>query len=101
STVVNAPATGRTVAIRSLREIEYVFVAGAIGVKAGRINADGHWIPSDAPDAQYASVYGSPRSADAVLFLTSRQQREILVGTPNESDWLQLVLPSQNTEVAT
>ncbi|HEY8711523.1 MAG TPA: hypothetical protein VIM68_01555, partial [Thermoanaerobaculia bacterium] len=50
---------------------------------------------------QYASVYGSTGSTDHVLFLTSRQQREILVGTPDQSDWLQLVLPSLNTEVTT
>ncbi len=46
-------------------------------------------------------MYGSIRNTGHVLFLTSRQQREILVGTPEESDWLQLVLPSQNTEVTT
>ncbi|HEY3056289.1 MAG TPA: hypothetical protein VGK31_10205 [Thermoanaerobaculia bacterium] len=101
-TVANAPTTGRTVAIRTVGGVQYVFVAGAQGVKAGRITNEGSdWIASAAPDAQYASVYGSTRSSDHVLFLTSRQQREILVGTPEESDWLQLVLPSQNTEVTT
>ena len=99
--VRNAPATGRTIAIRSVAGVEYVFVAGAQGVKAGWINQDVQWVPSQAPNAQYASVYGSTRSTDHVLFLTSRQQREILVGTPDQSDWLQIVLPSVNTEVTT
>jgi photosystem II stability/assembly factor-like uncharacterized protein len=101
ATVVNAPSTGKTIAIRTVAGVEYVFVAGAQGVKAGWINTDGQWVPSEAPNAQYASVYGSTRSTDHVLFLTSRQQREILVGTPDQSDWLQLVLPSLNTEVTT
>ena len=98
STIANAPATGRTIAIRNVAGVEYVFVAGAQGVKAGWINQDQQWVASDAPSALYASVYGSSRS---MLFLTSRQQREILVGTPEQSDWLQLVLPSVNTEVTT
>jgi photosystem II stability/assembly factor-like uncharacterized protein len=101
ATVVNAPSTGKTIAIRTVEGVEYVFVAGAQGVKAGWINADVTWVPSEAPNAQYASVYGSTRSSDHVLFLTSRQQREILVGTPDQSDWLQIVLPSLNTEVTT
>jgi photosystem II stability/assembly factor-like uncharacterized protein len=101
ATIVNAPSTGKTIAIRTVAGIEYVFVAGAQGVKAGWVNSDGQWVPSEAPNAQYASVYGSTRSTDHVLFLTSRQQREILVGTPDQSDWLQLVLPSLNTEVTT
>ena len=101
ATIVNAPSTGKTIAIRTVAGIEYVFVAGAQGVKAGWVNADGQWVSSQAPNAQYASVYGSTRSSDHVLFLTSREQREILVGTPDESEWLQLVLPSLNTEVTT
>lgn len=101
STITNAPPTGRTIAIRSVAGVQYVFVAGSQGVKAGWINAGGQWIASDAPDAQYASVFGSTRSSDHVLFLTSRQRREILVGTPEQAGWLQLVLPSQNTEVTT
>ena len=101
ATVGNAPSTGRTIAIRTVAGVEFVFVAGSQGIKAGRIDADVQWVPSEAPNAQYASVYGSTGSTDHVLFLTSRQQREILVGTPDQSDWLQLVLPSLNTEVTT
>jgi hypothetical protein len=100
-TVPNAPSKGRTIAVRTVERIEYVFVAGATGVKAGRIDWDGSWIESEAPDAQYAAVYGSTGSANHLLFLTSRQQREILVGTAHQSDWLELVLPTQNTEVTT
>lgn len=101
STVANAPTTGSTIAIRAAGGRQYVFVAGSQGVKAGWINEDMQWIPSNAPDAQYAAVYCSTRNADFTLFLTSRQQREILVGTPQEAGWLQLMLPSENTEVTT
>ncbi len=100
-TVPDAPAKGRTIALRTLDGVQYVFVAGAQGVKAGRIDSDGLWVPSEAPNAQYAAVYGTTRSADHLLFLTSRQQREILVGTAHQSDWLELVLPTENTEVTT
>lgn len=99
--VAGAPARGRTIAIRRANGVQHVFVAGADGVKAGRISAEGDWLPSDAPDAQYASVFGATRSADPVLFLTSRQQREILVGVPTDPEWLELTLPKYNTEITT
>ncbi|HSP36106.1 MAG TPA: hypothetical protein VLU46_17475, partial [Thermoanaerobaculia bacterium] len=96
TTVANTPATGRTIGVRTINGVQHVFVAGAQGVKAGRISMDGQWIPSEAPDAQYAAVYAG---SDDLLFLTSRQQREILIGTPADADWLQITLPAQNTEV--
>src|SRR5512142_552033 len=40
ATVVNAPVTGRTIGVRTVNRVQYVFVAGAQGVKAGRIDAD-------------------------------------------------------------
>lgn len=99
--IKNAPAKGRTIAVRLAGGVQQVLVAGAEGVYAGRINADGQWLPSAAPDARYASVFGSTRADAPVLFLTSRQQREILVGAPAELDWLELTLPKANTEITT
>ncbi|HEX6159508.1 MAG TPA: hypothetical protein VF111_05030, partial [Thermoanaerobaculia bacterium] len=95
NTISGAPSKGRTLALRGSGEGDVVFVAGAHGVKAGRIDAERQWQPVDAPDTQYAVVHGGSRS----LFLTSRQQREILVGDPTGSDWHELSLPSRNTEV--
>ncbi|MBK5260606.1 MAG: hypothetical protein JJE51_13525 [Thermoanaerobaculia bacterium] len=95
--VINPPDKGRTIAVRNIAGVQHVFVAGAQGVKAGRIAAGGEWIPSEAPDAQLAAVYGS----QDLLFLTSRQQREILVGAPQQDEWRELVLPTQHTEVTT
>jgi len=69
------------------------------GVKAGIIDATRTWKASDAPDAQYAVVHGGSRTSGQMLFLTSRQQREILVGEPADSRWTELTLPSHNTEV--
>lgn len=91
-TVAGAPMKGRTVALRN----NHVFIAGSHGVSAGTLDADLRWQPIDAPDAQYAAVYGAARG---VLFLASRQQREILVGEATDTDWLELTLPSRNTEV--
>ena len=99
SPVAGAPEKGRTLASRTIDGKQYLFVAGLQGVKAGRIGADLKWQPSTAPDAQYASVFGSGPASEQSLFLTSRQQREILVGVPDEADWLELSLPSQHTEV--
>jgi photosystem II stability/assembly factor-like uncharacterized protein len=93
--VESAPTKGRTLALRTIAGVQHVFVAGAEGVKAGRIDPDARWIPSEAPDALYASVHGANRG----LFLTSRQQREILVGTSEDANWLELTLPTQNTDV--
>ncbi|MBV9497224.1 MAG: hypothetical protein JOZ54_23515 [Acidobacteria bacterium] len=97
NTIADAPTRGRTLAIRKLNGSQFVFVAGFHGVKSGRVDIDRIWHSAEAPDAQYASVFGSANE----LFLTSRQQREVLVGDPAESDWMALSLPSRNTEVTT
>ena len=100
SNIANAPARGRTLAIRSSGGAELVFIAGTQGVKAGVINAERTWEPADAPDAQFATVHGGSRASGQMLFLTSRQQREILVGEPLDGQWAQLTLPASNTDVA-
>jgi photosystem II stability/assembly factor-like uncharacterized protein len=94
-----APDKGRTLAIRSVSGGQILFVAGAQGVRAGRVDDAHKWHNADAPDAQYAAVYGSARSNDPLLFLTSRNQREILVGEPQMADWLALSLPTRNAEI--
>jgi photosystem II stability/assembly factor-like uncharacterized protein len=99
--VADAPARGRTLAIRDDGRTDVIFVAGAQGVRAGRIDAERRWIPVEAPDAQYASVFGVARSSDHLMYLTSRAQREILVGDPHEPEWLTLSLPGRATEVTT
>jgi photosystem II stability/assembly factor-like uncharacterized protein len=95
SAIADAPSRGRTLALRSGEAGEVVYVAGAGGVKAGTIDAERKWHPADAPDAQYASVFVNAN----LLFLTSRQQREVLVGDPKQRGWLSLALPSRNTEL--
>ena len=77
-----------------------MFIAGAQGVKAGVINAARAWEAADAPDAQFATVHGGSRTSGQMLFLTSRQQREILVGEPVDGQWNQLTLPASSTDVA-
>ncbi|MFL6244586.1 MAG: VPS10 domain-containing protein [Thermoanaerobaculia bacterium] len=100
STIADAPTRGRSIAVRDAGGAELVFVAGAQGVKAGMINAARVWEAADAPDAQFATVHGGSRSGGQMLFLTSRQQREILVGEPIDGQWNQLTLPASNTDVA-
>lgn len=95
SSVQDAPARGRTIALRNINGEQFVFIAGSQGVKAGTIDELRQWQAIEAPDAQYASVYGNGQR----LFLTSRQQREILVGDPADREWSELTLPSRNTEV--
>lgn len=92
TTIADAPGKGRTIALRG----DHVFIAGSQGIRAGGVDAQMKWQSIEAPDAQYAAVFGSSRGT---LFLASRQQREILIGAGNESDWLELTLPSRNTEV--
>ena len=94
----DAPA-GRTIAIRSARGVETLFIAGAAGVKAGVIADSTRWKPLDAPDAQQAAVHGGSRTSGQMLFLSSRSRREILVGEPAESGWLELTLPVNNAEI--
>jgi photosystem II stability/assembly factor-like uncharacterized protein len=100
STVTDAPSRGRSIAIRNFAGNEVVFIAGAQGVKAGIINAARAWEHADAPDAQLATVHGGSRSSGQMLFLTSRQQREILVGEPIDGQWNQVTLPGSNTDIA-
>ena len=91
--IIDAPPRGRTIALRQLAGEQHVFIAGAQGVKAGKVDENFRWIPADAPDAQYAAVFGGSR-----LFLTSRE-REILVADPKENDWGSLAPPTRHTEV--
>jgi len=85
--------------VRGTGDQQLVFVAGAQGVKAGRVGADGKWTEAEAPDAQFASVFGGSRSSDNFVFLTSRQQHAMLVAEPKASDWRSLPLPSRTAEV--
>ena len=67
-------------------------------MKAGRIDANRKWLPTDAPDAQFAAVHGGIRDGAQMLYLTSRQQREILIGD-GEAGWSEVALPLRNTEI--
>jgi photosystem II stability/assembly factor-like uncharacterized protein len=91
--ILDAPPRGRTIALQQFSGEQHVFIAGAQGVKAGKVDENFRWIPADAPDAQYAAVFGGSR-----LFLTSRE-REILVADPKENDWGSLAPPTRHTEV--
>jgi photosystem II stability/assembly factor-like uncharacterized protein len=100
TTVAGAPAKGRTIAIRNIDGREHIFIAGAQGVHAGVINDAREWEAAEAPDAQFAAVHGGSRSSGQMLFLTSRAQREILVGEPTDGqNWMELTLPTRNAEV--
>jgi hypothetical protein len=97
--VEGATAKGRTLAVRGSGEEQLVFVAGSQGVKAGRINAEGKWTETEAPDAQFASVFGGSRSTDNFVFLTSREQHQMLVAEPKNAEWRSFPLPSWTAEV--
>jgi photosystem II stability/assembly factor-like uncharacterized protein len=97
--IADAPAKGRTIAVRNVRGSQFVFVAGVQGVHAGRVDIDGQWHEAEAPDAGYASVFAATRSSDDVVFLTSRQQRDILVSAARETEWNAFPLPSRTAEV--
>jgi photosystem II stability/assembly factor-like uncharacterized protein len=89
--VGGAPVRGRTLALRN----HTIFVAGAQGVKAGQLDEERRWHEVDAPDAQYASVYGEGDH----LYLASRQQHELLVGDPAQNDWMSVDMPSRSADV--
>ncbi|HEX3579172.1 MAG TPA: hypothetical protein VHY33_11475, partial [Thermoanaerobaculia bacterium] len=97
--VDGAPSKGRTLAVRGSGHEQLVFIAGSSGVKAGHVAADGKWTETEAPDAQFASVFGGSRSTDNFVFLTSRQQHQMLVAEPKNSDWRSFPLPSWTAEV--
>lgn len=99
SIVADAPTKGHSIAIRTIDGVDHVFIAGLQGVKAGTVGAARQWRPANAPDAQYASVHGGSRTNGQMLFVTSRQQREVLVGEPSESEWSELMLPLRGTEI--
>ncbi|MGZ7077978.1 MAG: WD40/YVTN/BNR-like repeat-containing protein [Thermoanaerobaculia bacterium] len=99
--ISDSPDRGHTLAVRKINGSQFVFVAGAQGVHAGRVDVDRVWYPAEAPDAQYASVFGAMRSSEQMLFLTSRSQRDILMADASGPDWKTIVLPSRNAEVTT
>ena len=93
--IADAPAKGRTIAVRNVDGSQYVFVAGMQGVKAGRVDIDRIWHEADAPDAQFAAVFGTAEG----VFLTSRHQHDILVSAARATSWNALPLPSRTAEV--
>ncbi|MDP9361703.1 MAG: hypothetical protein M3P29_09645 [Acidobacteriota bacterium] len=97
--IEGAPPKGRTLAVRGASDDQLIFVAGSQGVKAGRVGADRKWHEVEAPDAQFAAVFGGSRSSDNFVFLTSRQQHEMLVAEPKAQDWRSFPLPSRTAEV--
>jgi len=99
SAIDDAPAKGRTIAVRNMNGAQFVFVAGMQGVRAGRVDVDHKWHEAEAPDAQGASVFGATRSNDDVVFLTSRAQRDVLV-SGREADWNTFPLPTRTAEVS-
>jgi photosystem II stability/assembly factor-like uncharacterized protein len=102
ATISDAPAKGRTIAVRGSGPSQLLFVAGAGGVRAGKIAPDRRWIEAPAPESGYAAVFGVDGKRDQMLVLTSRRQREILLGSSvPSSDWQAFVLPTENTEIAT
>lgn len=94
-----APAKGRTLALRSDGGRQFVFVAGMAGVKAGTVDATRKWHDAEVPDAQYAAVFSGSRNTSDFVFLTSRQQHEVLVGEPAQAEWRSFPLPSRTAEV--
>ena len=94
SAIQDAPAKGRTLAIREVHDSQSVFIAGMQGVKAGRVDVFRHWYEADAPDAQHAAVFGG----DQRVFLSSRQQKEVLVSDA-AGDWLSVPVPSRTAEL--
>ena len=93
--IADSPAKGRTIAIRNVDGSQYIFIAGSSGVKAGRVDIDRIWHEAEAPDAHFAAVFGT----NDALFLTSRQQRDILVSSVRETSWNALPLPSRTAEI--
>ena len=100
SVIEDAPAKGRTIAVRNINGSQFVFVAGAQGVHAGRVDIDRKWHEAEAPDAQFASVFSASRSDDDVVFLTSREQRDVLVSAGSAGEWSAIPLPSRTAEVS-
>ena len=93
--IEGAPAKGRTLAVRGTGEPQRVFVAGVQGVRAGEVDASRQWREVEAPDAQFAAVYGD----GPFVFLTSRQQPKVLVTEPERGEWRAFPLPSRTAEV--
>jgi photosystem II stability/assembly factor-like uncharacterized protein len=98
-TITDAPTKGRTIAVRNVNGSQFIFVAGVQGVRAGRLDIDRQWHDAEAPDATYAAVFGATRNNDDVVFLTSRQQRQVLVSSAGETEWSAFPLPTRTAEI--
>jgi len=96
--IEGAPAKGRTLALRNDAGKQLIYIAGIAGVKGGLVDAEHKWHDAQAPDAQHAAVYAGSRSSSEFVFLTSRQQREVLVTDPN-GEWRSFPLPSRTAEL--
>ena len=65
-------------------------------MRAGRVDIDRKWHEADAPDAQFASVF----NASDQVFLTARDQRDVLVSSGAGPEWSAFPLPSRTAEVS-
>src|SRR5262249_36566969 len=63
---------------------------------AGRVDVDRKWHEAEVPDAQAAAVF----NATDLVFLTSRQQRDVLVSGEKQSQWNAFPLPTRTAEVS-
>jgi photosystem II stability/assembly factor-like uncharacterized protein len=99
--IAGSPTKGRTLAIRTEGDDEEILIAGVGGVKGGKVTEDGRWFESPAPDAAHAAVFTANLADRSLLFLTSRQQREILVSDSRTGEWRTFSLPGANSDIAT
>lgn len=99
--IAGSPTKGRTLGIRTEGEDQEILIAGVGGVKGGKVTGEGRWAESPAPDAAHAAVFTSNLADRSLLFLTSRQQREILISDSRSGEWRTFSLPGANSDIAT
>ncbi len=92
--IVDAPKRGRALAIRSGSDKDLLVVAGLQGMKAGHVDRDRKWHEAKAPAGSFASVFQAARSSSDSLFLTSRDDRQLLVSdATQQGSWRSVTLP--------
>lgn len=100
SAVENAPARGKTLAVRhDARDRDLVIIAGSRGVDAGIVDQNRRWSPVAAPHGEYGSVYAA--NAAGLLFLTFNERHEIhLNDGAAPSQWKTVGIPTTLRDVA-
>ncbi|HVT45824.1 MAG TPA: YCF48-related protein [Thermoanaerobaculia bacterium] len=98
--IEDAPARGRTLAVRTDPEGDLIVIAGSQGVLLGNIDLQQRWREVSAPAIGFANVHQLMRSQKRSVILTSREKSELFMSEGKQTGWKSFPFPERLVEIA-